>query len=173
MKDLLTIELARNVLNNLASDSKASPSASASLTRLEQRLSTDPVWLMLSTTDATPAVKINRWMVRTAHKLAEMLEVDIAQRLGEQSSPPAATSAASTRTVTIRSGENTSAISPFPVNNNQEKPGLEQTLLLYHMIEKAKIMTPSEGKTLRNLEHAVSKHAWLALQYSSWVAHQA
>ena len=41
LKDLLTIELARNVLSNLASDSKASPSASASLTRLEeQRLST-------------------------------------------------------------------------------------------------------------------------------------
>ena len=53
LKDLLTIELARNVLSNLASDSKASPSASASLARLEQqRLSTDPVWLMLSTTDA-------------------------------------------------------------------------------------------------------------------------
>jgi hypothetical protein len=65
--------------------------------------------------------------------------------------------------------ENTSAMSPFPVNNKPEKPGLEQTLLLYHMIEKSKIMTPTEGKTLRNLEHAVSKHAWLALQYCSWV----
>ena len=65
-------------LSNLASDSKASPSASASLTRLEQRLSTDPVWLMLSTTDAAPAVEINRWMIKTAHKPAEMLEVDIA-----------------------------------------------------------------------------------------------
>jgi len=83
LKDLLTIELARNILSNLASDSKASPSASASLTRLEQRLSTDPVWLMLSTTDAAPAVKINRWMIKTANKLAEMMEVDIAQRLGE------------------------------------------------------------------------------------------
>ena len=87
LKDLLMIELSRIVLSNLASDGKASPSASASLTRLEQRLSTDPVWLMLSTTDAAPAVKINRWMIKTAHKLAKMLEVDIAQRLGEQSSP--------------------------------------------------------------------------------------
>ena len=42
---------------------------------------------MLSTTDAAPAVKINRWMIKTAHKLAEMLEVDIAQRLGEQIFP--------------------------------------------------------------------------------------
>jgi hypothetical protein len=41
------------------------------------------MWLMLSTMDAAPAVKINRWMIKTAHKLAEMLEVDIAQRLGE------------------------------------------------------------------------------------------
>ena len=168
LKDLLQIELARNVLSNFASNS-ANTSAAASLTRLEQRLSTDPVWLMLSTTDAAPAAKINQWMIKTAHKLAEILEVDIAQRLGEQISPPAASSAASTRTVTIRSGENASAMSPFPVNNKPEKPGLEQTLLLYHMIEKAKIMTPLEGKTLRNLEHAVSKHAWLALQYSSWV----
>ena len=108
--------------------------------------------------------------MNTAHKLAEMLEVDIAQRLGGQSSLPAATSAASTRTVTIWSGENASAMSPFPVNNKSEKPGLERTVLLYQMIEKSKIMTPTEGKTLRNLEeHAVSKHAWLALQYSSWV----
>ena len=168
LKDLLQIELARNVLSNFASNS-ANSSAAASLTRLEQLLSTDPVWLMLSTTDAAPAAKINQWMIKTAHKLAEILEVDIAQRLGEQISPPAASSAASTRTVTIRSGENASAMSPFPVNNKPEKPGLEQTLLLYHMIEKAKIMTPLEGKTLRNLEHAVSKHAWLALQYSSWV----
>ena len=105
LKDLLTIELARNVLSNLASDGKASPSASASLTRLEQRLSTDPVWLLLSTTDAAPAAaKINRWVVETAHKLAEMLQADMAQRPGGQSSPPSATSAASTRTVTIRSG---------------------------------------------------------------------
>ena len=108
-------------------------------------------------------------MVKTTHKLAEMMEADMVQRLGGQSSPPSATSAASTRTVTIRSGENASAMSPFPVNNKPEKPGLEQTLLLYHMIEKSKIMTPTEGKTLRNLEHAVSKYAWLALQYSSWV----
>ena len=35
--------------------------------------------------------------------------------------------------------------SPFQVNNKPEKPGLEQTLLLYHMIEKSKIMTPIEG----------------------------
>ena len=41
--------------------------------------------------------------------------------------------------------------------------------MLYHMIEKSKTMTPTEGKALRNLEHAVSKHAWLALQYFSWV----
>ena len=76
LKDLLTIELARNILRNLASDGKASPSASASLTRLEQRLSTGPVWLLLSTTDAAPAAKVNLWMVKTAHKLAEMMEAD-------------------------------------------------------------------------------------------------
>ena len=109
--------------SNFASNG-ANTSASASLTRLEQRLSTDPAWLMLSTTDAAPAAKINKWVIKTAHKLAEILEVDIAQRLGEQISPPAATSAASTRTVTIRSGENASAMSPFPVNNKPEKPGL-------------------------------------------------
>ena len=70
------IELSINVLSNLASDGKASPSASASLTRLEQRLSTGPVWLLLSTTDAAPAAKVNLWMVKTAHKLAEMMEAD-------------------------------------------------------------------------------------------------
>ena len=42
---------------------------------------------MLNTTNAAPAAKINLWMVKTAYELAEMLEVDIAQRLGEQSSP--------------------------------------------------------------------------------------
>ena len=82
LKDLLQIELARNVLRNFASN-RANTSAAASLARLEQRLSTDPVWLMLSTTDAAPAAKINQWMIKTAHKLAEILEVDIAQRLGE------------------------------------------------------------------------------------------
>ena len=87
LKDLLTIELARNVLSNVASDGKASPSASASLTRLEQRLSTDPVWLLPSTTDAAPAAKSNLWMVKTSHKLAEMMEADMAQRLGGQSVP--------------------------------------------------------------------------------------
>ena len=60
-------------------------------------------------------------------------------------------------------------MSPFPVNNKPEKPGLEQALLLYHTIEKSKTMTPTEGKTLRNLEHAVPTHAWLALQYASRV----
>ena len=71
LKDLLQIELARNVLSNFASNS-ANSSAAASLTRLEQRLSTDPVWLMLNTTDAAPAAKINQWMSKTAHKLAEI-----------------------------------------------------------------------------------------------------
>ena len=131
------IELSINVLSNLASDGKASPSASASLTRLEQRLSTDPVWLLLSTTDAAPAAaKINLWVVETAHKLAEMLQADMAQRPGGQSSPPSATSAALTKTVAIRPGENASAMSPFPVNNKPEEPGLEKTVLLYRMIEK-------------------------------------
>ena len=63
LKDLLQIELARNVLSNFASNS-ANSSAAPSLTRLEQRLSTDPVWLMLSTTDAAPAAKINQWMIK-------------------------------------------------------------------------------------------------------------
>jgi len=59
LEDLLTIELARNVLSNLASDGKASPSASASLTRLGQRPSTGPAWLLLNTADAAPAAKIS------------------------------------------------------------------------------------------------------------------
>ena len=43
LKGPLTIELAGNAFRNLASDGKASPSASASLTRLEQRLRMGPV----------------------------------------------------------------------------------------------------------------------------------
>ena len=38
---------------------------------------------------------------------------------------------------------------------------------MYHMIEKSQIMTPTEGKTLRNLEHAVSKRASYAAEWLS------